>query len=211
MTSIEPLGLRERKRAETRRQLERAAVTLVLEVGLEHATVEAISESIPVSPRTFFNYFDTKEDAVLGVRDTVIDDAVLAAHLATYAGASTTESVTALLFTVIGPTVPDAELRAARREVVKRYPGLLGRQFAQLTRMGEQLIEAIAAILERDPAFSSRSPDERTTFAELILPLFGNAVRLAVKEWIDAGGTQPREDLQTRAIALIAQVREKLT
>lgn len=210
MTSNEPLGLRERKRVETRRQLERAAVTLVLEVGLEHATVEAISESIPVSPRTFFNYFDSKEDAVLGVRDTVLDSAAIAAHLDSHEDATITESVTALLFAVIGPTVPDAELRAARMEVITRYPHLLGRQFAQLTRMGETLTAAIVTILERDPAFADQTPQERATFAELILPLFGGAVRLAVKEWIDAGGTQPREQLETRANALIREAQEKL-
>ena len=34
VTSTESPGLRERKRAETRQQLERAAVTLALEVGM---------------------------------------------------------------------------------------------------------------------------------------------------------------------------------
>ncbi|MEU9124939.1 TetR family transcriptional regulator [Streptomyces sp. NPDC048506] len=40
-----------------------AAVRLALEHGLEAATVDAISEAADISPRTFFNYFATKDEA----------------------------------------------------------------------------------------------------------------------------------------------------
>ena len=63
-----PMGLRERKRAQTRHRLEEAAVGLALRDGLDKVTIDAISERADVSPRTFFNYFDSKEDAILGVR-----------------------------------------------------------------------------------------------------------------------------------------------
>ena len=53
----EHIGLRDRKREETRSRLESAAVTLVLRDGLEHATVDSISAMADVSSRTFFNYF----------------------------------------------------------------------------------------------------------------------------------------------------------
>ncbi|WP_309811803.1 TetR family transcriptional regulator [Pseudarthrobacter sulfonivorans] len=43
--------------------------------GLEQATVEVITEGAGVSPRTYLKYFPAKEDAVLGLREPVLDPA----------------------------------------------------------------------------------------------------------------------------------------
>lgn len=57
-------GLRARRRRQTRAELHAATVRLAREHGLEHVTVEMISNEAGVSPRTFFNYFRTKETAL---------------------------------------------------------------------------------------------------------------------------------------------------
>lgn len=58
-------GLRERKKAKTRRAIQEHAIRLIAEQGYEGTTVEQIAEAAEVSPSTFFRYFPTKEDVIL--------------------------------------------------------------------------------------------------------------------------------------------------
>ena len=55
------------KRTETTRTLIRAARTFTADRGLAGFTVEDVCAEASVSRRTFFNYFASKEDAVLGI------------------------------------------------------------------------------------------------------------------------------------------------
>ncbi|MET1036123.1 MAG: helix-turn-helix domain-containing protein [Arthrobacter sp.] len=62
------LGARERRRRDTYTALTHVARALTAERGLNGFTVEELCDGVGVSRRTFFNYFATKEDAVLGAR-----------------------------------------------------------------------------------------------------------------------------------------------
>jgi AcrR family transcriptional regulator len=152
MQTSEP-GLRERKRAETRDRLETAAVTLVLRDGLEHATLDAICESADVSTRTFFNYFDSKEDAVLGLRDSAITGEAVAAVIAEHASADAVELTIRLMFRVLNPSITSSKLFKPRMKIVKQHPQLLGRMATQFQRMTEQLTGAIRRVLAGGPGF----------------------------------------------------------
>jgi AcrR family transcriptional regulator len=57
-----PLGLRERKKLQTRETIARVGLELFAERGYENTTLADIAEAANVSKRTIFAYFESKED-----------------------------------------------------------------------------------------------------------------------------------------------------
>lgn len=60
------IGLRERKRAATRASITKTARQMTVKHGLHGFTVDQLCEEVGVSRRTLFNYFPSKEDAIIG-------------------------------------------------------------------------------------------------------------------------------------------------
>ena len=58
------LGVRERKKLAARKALTDAALNLFEKKGFDATTVNQIAQLAGMSPRTFFRYFETKEDVV---------------------------------------------------------------------------------------------------------------------------------------------------
>jgi AcrR family transcriptional regulator len=66
-TPAEPkVGLRELTRASVRDQIAEQALLLFDEKGFDATTVDDIAATVGISARSFFRYFPTKEDAVIG-------------------------------------------------------------------------------------------------------------------------------------------------
>jgi len=73
-------GLRERKKLQTRQALIDAAMKLYRKNGYEGVTVAEIAREANVAPRTFFGYFESKEDVFLGRGDDRLESLVRAIH-----------------------------------------------------------------------------------------------------------------------------------
>ncbi|MFS4094182.1 TetR/AcrR family transcriptional regulator [Streptomyces sp. AF1A] len=59
-----PASLTERRKAETRMEIARAAAALFVRQGLRATRAEDIAQMAGIAPRTFYRYFATKEEAV---------------------------------------------------------------------------------------------------------------------------------------------------
>jgi len=67
------MGRRQRRRAETRERIFRAALGLFAEHGFTATTVEEITEAADVGKGTFFNYFRNKEDVLSALAEVQLD------------------------------------------------------------------------------------------------------------------------------------------
>lgn len=117
----EKISQRERNFRDTWSAIHEAAFTLAVIDRSPDATVEGIAEAAGVSRRTFFNYFASKEDAILGVRPPALNKQIVAA----YAGSQEGELSRAahLLLKVMHTAMPPEGFRH-RRQAVEAIPGL---------------------------------------------------------------------------------------
>lgn len=136
-----PTSLRERKKAETWHAIHDAAADLALDEDTTHVTVESIASEAGISQRTFFNYFATKEDAILGVRTPTIRE--LPADFLDGDGlmARTTE-----LLLEVGRSTYSQGDKARRARLVEKFSHLMLRRREMMIE-GEDLVYRV--VLER--------------------------------------------------------------
>lgn len=67
------LGLRERKKRETRRRIADIATGLFMMRGFDNVTIADVARTADVSVNTVFNYFKTKEDLFFDRQDEIVE------------------------------------------------------------------------------------------------------------------------------------------
>lgn len=198
--------LRERHRAATWSALREAAASLALENGLTGATIDAISARAEVSPRTFFNYFSSKEEAVLGIQSPVMPDGAIIAFDARDTDLFT--RTVRLFAAVSSTTVRDDSDLASRRDLVQRFPELrvhLTRHVARAEHLVEELLEDRVATGRVGLA---GTPETVAVSVRALLVLAGAAIRFAFERGGSLGGIPSDTDLDS-AIALFRTVMEE--
>jgi AcrR family transcriptional regulator len=176
--TAEALGRRERKKRDTRKALASAAVRLAAERGPDQVTIEDIAEAADVSVRTFFNYFSSKEEAIVGADPE--GHVILAERL--LARPPSEAPLTALrnmfVDTFDGADRTWADDRVLRQRLVREHPSLLPRHLEAHFELEKVLVHAMAERLGVDPE----------NFELAVLVTSGvNAMRLALWWWENHG------------------------
>ena len=176
VTTSTPLHGRERRKRSTRRALRVAVLELGLERGWAEVRIGDVAERAGVSARTFFNYFETKEDAALLDLFAVTDE-----QLAALEGPAPRlwAGLTDLFAADVGRLGDEGADVPRSMELQQRAPGLQARQMRVFTAFEARLAAAVAA----------RLPDggDRLLRAGVMSGSCLTAVRVGLQAWAGAG------------------------
>lgn len=166
-------GLRERKKQATRVALREAALRLAMERGPANVRVDDIAEAAGVSPRTYNNYFSSREDAIVAAvtadRESRIAAAVAERSPDTRLAEAIIDAITEQY------TDPDEQSRDALL-MITTNPGLRTAFLDTPAALEDPLQEVIAA----------RVGDLQT--ARVLAASVAAAVRVALEQWTRPAG-----------------------
>jgi AcrR family transcriptional regulator len=191
-----PPGLRQRKKQATREALREAALRLAVERGPDRVRVEDIAEAAGVSPRTYNNYFASREQAIVSAVTADREVRIAAAVAARPAGMRLADAVTEAVvdqYTGTGAHPPEVLLLITTRPALR-----------------DAFLDAAAGIespLAAEIAGCLRGTGVHT--ARVLAASVSAAVRIALEGWLrpvgDAGGlVVPAGSLPDRLRAALA-------
>jgi len=180
-------NLRERRRRRTADSIRTAAVALVHAKGLDNVTAEMISDAAGISPRTFFNYFSYKEEALFPASPEFPPEAIEA------------------FIAGRGRLVDDlAELILPLPEFFDTDPAMLKKLFESADAHPKLVILKIAAFTELETRLAAmigarlgvKAADDRPV---LMAAMIATAIRVGVGRWVE-GGVGSAEDHLRRTL-----------
>ena len=190
-------GRRERKKVATRRAIQEAALLLFAQYGVENVTVEQIADRADVGLRTFFNYFPTKEDAVLATTAPGIETLIVEVR-ARPGDEPVIAALREAVMQVIQKEVTSNHTHLAAMRVVRNNPTLVPRQMAMHSAYEKSLAEVISGRV---------GPHAPPIYPALCAAAALTALRLVLHRWLDAGEAASPDLLRqevTTAFALLA-------
>ena len=177
MTTASPVGLRERKKQRTYEELQRVALELFAARGFDQVTIEDICADAEVSKTTFYRYFDSKEDVLLGSMHEKL--AEMAAALAQRpATESAIVAVRNAFLEVAAEYQNQRAQRLAVNRIVRTTPSLAARNLEQQTAWENLLREFFG---ERDGA-ATPTLSHSVRAAKVLA-----ALRTAMEYWLANG------------------------
>lgn len=204
-TTLSELGLRERKRIATRRSIQLAAVELAADRGFDRVTIDEISHVANVSPRTFFNYFPSKESAIIGELPELPDEASIDRFVTAGPDEPILDGISTLLIEAIGvgdgadtggdPANADPQsmqrLHTLRRALLKDNPELFALRMASMHSFEDALSGVVQRRLALDDPALADDAEALHQRARLVTYVAFAGMRHAWSCWADHGGVEP--------------------
>ncbi|AMB59489.1 TetR/AcrR family transcriptional regulator [Microterricola viridarii] len=196
-----PEGLRARKRRATENAIEMASAGLALELGFENVTVEAICDRADVSRSTLFNYFPSRDAAIVGRPIPVLGGDEAAEVLAQTPG-DLTRGIYRLIFASIGHSHVNSDVARLRGRLVTEQPAARRVGMILLIESGERLMAEAARWLRAHPDLA-RLPGQPEREASLAVNAAYTALTVMAGGWLSSIG-----DVQASEAAFDAAIAE---
>jgi AcrR family transcriptional regulator len=196
-TSIDTKGLslRERTRRAVRVEIATQALALFTEQGFDATTVEQIATAAGISERSFFRYFATKEDVVIG--DPAPYALILQAALEECpADAAPWVALRAALGQLIDAVHADPVSSLQASALMLSNPGLRARHLEKQILWEQLLVPNIVERLRGTPA-------ERSLRAHAIVSAALSCLEAALNAWAKTQATESLEHLLDSAISAV--------
>jgi AcrR family transcriptional regulator len=192
-------GLRERKRVRTRAAIEHAALELFEAQGYEATTVEQIAARAEIGPATFFRYFPSKAEVVVGQGDQQLPSM----RQAILARPADENPLVAVRHAVLDEWVAavDPQLTARRSTIVASSDALSGLSYHR----GRMWLDVFAAALAERRGVAADDPR-----CVLIARISLEALATAVEAWIESGDEADLATAVAAAFDLTADVCAEL-
>jgi AcrR family transcriptional regulator len=191
--NVESLPLRERNKARARAEIADAALRLFFDRGFEGVTVDEIVSAAGVSRRTFFRYFETKEDALLA--DYPELNARLTEALRTSGPDNAMQAIRTGLHGMADWYSERSEAVLARSRVIRDTSiSVAARNLEFLSQWEPCLAQAVAS--QVGAGAGDLLP--RTAAAMIV-----GAFRAALTQWVRSSGDQDLHALTDQALDLI--------
>jgi AcrR family transcriptional regulator len=171
-------GLRERKKQATREALRAAALRLALEHGPENVRVDDIAEAAGVSPRTYNNYFASREQAIVAAVTAERASRVAAAVADRPADAGLAAAV---IDAVVGQYTDPGDHARDALLMITTSPALRACYVDTVTTIEGPLAEAI----------TERCPGMEALTARVLAAAVGAAAKVALRQWLQSAGVSP--------------------
>ncbi|WP_042539124.1 TetR family transcriptional regulator [Microbacterium sp. MEJ108Y] len=190
-------SLREQRRRATTRALTDAARRLTTERGFAGFTVEELCAEVGVSRRTFFNYFESKENAVFGFAAIDSRQEGLEAEFVAQSGDLLDDflRLTIARFELFNP-LDDAHAMFA---VIEQEPRLLKAAFEQLAKNERRDMELVVRR-------SGEGAADAELHAEVMVHTVGALVRLCMDQLLHHHSTDSFSDLVRRRLEIARAV-----
>lgn len=182
-------GWREKKRRETLGRITESALELFVANGYEATTLDAIAEASGISRRTFFHYFDTKED-ILAAWQAGLPEAFRRAILAEVAGRSPFEVVSRAHLQLVAHL--DADQALIIDQILRSNDQLRASNQSKYLLMEQAAFEALSELWPE--------PSRREGLRVVAMASIG-ALRLAIDGWAQERGRTPLVGHLRRAFA----------
>jgi AcrR family transcriptional regulator len=192
---VAPPTLRERTRRAVHGEITATAMRLFAENGFEATTVDQIAREAGISRRSFFHYFRSKEDVVLGDTDA-LGASVRAALEARPAGEPAWDAIRAA-FQTLQHDDGSLEQRLELAQMYHDAPSLRARHLEKHLRWQALLAPDVHKRLGLP---ESATPDPR---ARAFVAAALACLDAAVDAWFESGGTSDPVQLFDEAIAAI--------